>query len=369
MVFLALSDSDPRCSLDGYLSQQISWWPFPTTNVVLNSGFARKLIAMAAVSTLFGGGIAKIVNGGFRWTDGHSMQFYVTSSSGHWKWLKKMLSEHLIFCQLLAIGTIIFEFGSIVALFSQQLRPMVYFSAAGLHLGIWLTMWPDYTPQTLCYALGMSWGESFLSTGANITDWTVQLSLVFGVLFAACLLVVCIFRIEHWPFTGVPMYSMYRGTDFSQGYIKDIVQAQYLAAEFIKSGYPQVHGWSKEWITLRVTNRSRETFALSSQFDILNTGVLPKHLNNLLRIVAAEDISAKSKGRIQMDPSDVDTPGTKFLQKIVPWCKKVYPYKDDDARVELICNLARGPVILSAVRLSDSKLPPTNTLNTDFYWQ
>lgn len=266
---LALANGNADLSFDRWASQR--WgasYPFApvcasaaTSNSIVCSGFARKLVLLFGISTLFFGAITKFINGGLAWLDGESLSYYVSSEeNGRSVTLKNLMHKHRWISLALSLASIGLEAGSIVAVFFPATRPLILVSAAGMHLGIWLTMWPNYFPQTLCYALGMSWswfgersaGELFKfdpssnSTLLMVCWLAVSLWIFLGMV--ACL------RIEWWPLTGIPMYSFYRDGTYSYKHLRDASQAQQVALEHAGSGYPNALAWSNLWINLRLKN-------------------------------------------------------------------------------------------------------------------
>lgn len=131
-----------------------------------------------------------------------------------YKWISRLLSY----------GSIGLEAGSICAIFYPWTRPLILLSAAGLHLGIWLTMWPNYFPQTWCYIAAMTWpGETLLYIQNNkllsnnitnnefisIIPYVTSTSCAAWAATAICIFLcsITVFRIEYWPLTGKTKYS------------------------------------------------------------------------------------------------------------------------------------------------------------------
>jgi len=105
-------------------------------------------------------------------------------------------------------------------------------SAAGLHLGIWLTMWPNYFPQTFCYLLGVYWPVPDKWSVVAHTMPQMQASGValfvawMSVALCGVLTVIALLKLEYWPFTGIPMYSFYRDASYDYKWLRDARQAQ-----------------------------------------------------------------------------------------------------------------------------------------------
>jgi len=277
---LALANGNGDLSVDAWASEKWgSAYPFapvcPASGGVLPlsllcSGYARKMVLLAGISTLFFGAITKFLNSGFAWLDGAPLSYYVSSEeNGRSAFLKNLMAQHQWIAMLLSFGSIGLEAGSIVAVFVPWTRALVLVSAAGLHLGIWLTMWPNYFPQTWCYALGIlwplgvepTWSDLVATSGAtsaarlfDLDSRSVQLALWSGVFLWSVLTMVALTRIEWWPLTGIPMYSLYRDHSYSYRHLRDASQAQGVALEHAQSGYPNALAWSNLWITLRLRN-------------------------------------------------------------------------------------------------------------------
>ena len=76
---------------------------------------------------------------------GIRLYFYISDESvGQWRWLKRLISKSKRYSILLSITTILFQFGAPCALFTSMLRPGIIALAMMFHLGIWLTMYPNY---------------------------------------------------------------------------------------------------------------------------------------------------------------------------------------------------------------------------------
>lgn len=264
---LMFANGNADLSLDAYFARAYgSAYPFQpycwthATSSLLCSGFARKMVLISGISTLFFGAITKMLNGGWAWLDGASLSYYVSSEeNGRSVLLKNLMAQYRAISLFLSFGSIGLEAGSIAAVFLPWTRPLIIVSAAGLHLGIWLTMWPNYFPQTVCYALGMSW--NFLpgwSVDAVARSFPVDQSTLAacwaGVAVWLFLSMVALLRIEYWPLTGIPMYSFYRDSSYSYRFLRDASQAQGVALEHLASGYPNAIAWSNLWITLRLKN-------------------------------------------------------------------------------------------------------------------
>ena len=279
LLALTLANGNQSLSLDAAIHSRFPSYPLysPTDpSTVAGSGLARKLVLIASISTLFYGGLTKLLNGGWKWLNGRSLAYYVSSEeNGRWGLLKRVMHTQPLLSLFLSVSSIVLECGAIVAVFSRFWRPIVLANAAAFHFGIWLTMWPNYAPQTWCYGVGTQWpweevpaypavvpaewAGSHQST-FMLTEWPSYFhSTSFWACWVATLLCVfltfvTLFRIEYWPFTGIPMYSFYRDHSFSYRFLRDETQAQFVAVEHVQSGYPNALAWSNLWIILRLKN-------------------------------------------------------------------------------------------------------------------
>jgi hypothetical protein len=176
--------------------------------------------------------------------------------------------------------------------------------------GIYLTMHPNYLPQTICYIVGTQWffepSVAPLSLPASGSLLYASLAVTTLWVFLTC---CALCRVEYWPITGVPMYSFYRDHSFSYASLKDAEQAQHVAREFADSGYPDALAWSNMWISLRIKNTAVGAAAASDAVDEINVksivcaedskrGVLQKQFRRWLQNVAAQDMAEKPRACI-----------------------------------------------------------------------
>ena len=279
LLALMLADGNTSWSVDALIHSHWEGYPLYGGGVggVRGTGLARKLVLIASIATLFYGGLTKMLNGGWKWLNGRSLAYYVSSEeNGRWALMKRVMAEQWWLSLFLSVSSILLECGSIIAVFSQFWRPIVLANAAAFHFGIWLTMWPNYAPQTWCYGVGTQWPWETLHDYPNLVpmEWQhshtptyAQLShlppymwmsgfIASWIATSLCVFLtfVTLFRIEYWPLTGIPMYSFYRDNSFSYRFLRDERQAQFVAVEHFQSGYPNALAWSNLWIILRLKN-------------------------------------------------------------------------------------------------------------------
>jgi hypothetical protein len=285
----ALVDLNVSWSLDAWLAARWPAYPFaPGAGPLVPSGFLGQFALLIAVYSLAAGGVSKLRLGGRRWLDGESLRFFISRPGvGAWADLNRLLAGRAWACRALAVATIALEFGALAALFVPGLRVPVLASAALFHLGIWLTMNPNYLPQTWCYALCLGGASAAAAAAGAASPWAV--ALAYGAsLLAAGLAVVACRGIEHWPLTCIPMYAFYRGpaARWPHEALQDEEQARQLGREFVASRLPYPLSWSEQWVGLRLVAGD------GSARDFKPAGVLRKHWNRLLHRAAALQFAA-----------------------------------------------------------------------------
>lgn len=301
---LMFSDGRHEYSLDGLFSQYINDYMFPVSNEpsLLNSGFSRKLILFSGIYTLFGGGISKLLNSGVQWCNTECLAYYVSSTeNGQLTWLKNFMYNNPLLTCIMAVQSELFELASILSLFGIGRLPILLMAAI-LHFGIWLTMWPNYAPQTFCYIFGINHTWSTYDNQHIIVDATAStivasLFMTYMCIFLSC---VILLRIEFWPLSGIPMYSLPRDKSFNYKYIKDKAQADYLANEYRLLGYPNTLAWSNQWVILSITN-NKQSIDLRDYISNTNNryGVLGKQFRRQLHNAAANILIDKMRLKSQ----------------------------------------------------------------------
>jgi len=162
---LILSSGNDNWSLDAVFWNTFGdsyWFKPPPSTSIFYSTLGPKLVLVFSISTLFFGGITKLLNSGLAWMDGETLNYYITYQGyGKVEWLNKFLSKHPAVCTLLSIGSVAFELGSVLVIFSHpfsySIRTVTLLGAIGFHFGIWLLMLPNFLPQSICYLIIMPW--------------------------------------------------------------------------------------------------------------------------------------------------------------------------------------------------------------------
>ena len=290
---LLFADGRGEYSLDKYFSEWISFYPFPLSDPpsIFLSGFARKLITTFAVSTLFLAGITKLLNSGIKWMDGNALQYHAQciDKPTHILPLKRFIQNQTHFACFLAVLALVFELATVIAVIDHRLSFPVFILAATFHLGIFLVLIPNYFPQTVSYipcvdwylvfTCFQSWWHSdslpslpFLNEYVHESSYAGSLALQFGVteasLFTAtmiffshfaswlCIFLVfcCFIKVELWPFTAMPMYSLYRSKGASRFHIRNMEELIYEVTTYMELAYPFTIGWGSPWLKVVLSN-------------------------------------------------------------------------------------------------------------------
>jgi hypothetical protein len=326
----------PPCLLDNYNHT------LPNMSIYC-TGFSRQLILYFSLFTLCSAGFTKLMNSGIEWCYGRPLAYYVSSEqNGSFGFAKKMLMKPSI-AFISSVMSIAFEILSIAPCFvtnglengkdyipSHRLQYLRFLlglftmlSAAGFHFCIWLTMFPNYLPQTFCYFSAVSlWEKSnpfedpssiYFPTLMDGTLKWYDLSNfgLFATFFVILTIMIFIFRVEFWPFTAVPMYSFYRDSSYSYDYINNIEQAHHLAREYIISGYPNTLGWSANWVSLRLIRQSNaannidlKDFACIKKNGVY--GVLAKQWRRTIHNIACLEIIHQTGMRYAVSDKIID---------------------------------------------------------------
>ncbi|CAN5659072.1 hypothetical protein BH18ACT2_BH18ACT2_04270 [soil metagenome] len=228
MVVLGLTHRPNSWSLDGVLAQRWSSYPFGRA-ATDRSAVGLKLILLYAVFTLFAGGCAKLLDGGWRWLDGASIQWFLSEHGAPKGVVGSTLTDWVLdygwLAAAVSVLTVVIELGAVVTLVAPGTR-LWYFGvlAAGFHLAIYLVMLPQFFPQLVTYVLLVEWARvdwrrPFALWAPRPIDTAPpvgRLALAGGGALAVVLAASIIWRIEWYPATNIPMYSSYvDGTEIS----------------------------------------------------------------------------------------------------------------------------------------------------------
>jgi hypothetical protein len=337
-----LVDLNATWSLDSWLATVVSGYPFPpASSGTLPSGFLRQLAMVIAVYTLVAGGLSKLRLGGWRWLDGESLRYFVSRPGvGAWPALKHFLSDHPLACRGLAVGTVALELGTVAALVVPELRAPLLVGAALFHLGIWLTMNPNYLPQTWCYVLAAGGGTTAVAVDRSTLGTGSLVALCGATLLGLGLVWVACRGIERWPLTCVPMYAFYRGPAerWSHDSIHDASQAAHLGREFVDSRLPYPLAWGEGWVRLQVVTGDGRTRTVRPP------GVLRKHWNRLIHRAAALQLADRRSAAAQ---AFLDGHRSALLASRTP-----DELADRDCVVQLVCRVGRRDEVMGVLTAS-----------------
>jgi hypothetical protein len=201
------------------------------------SGIARKLVLLVAVHTLFAGGISKLLEGGWQWMDGHTLQSYISltweclGTQPRLPFVAEAILSSISLAVFCSVAAMIVELASPAALFSARARNIVVAGALAFHLGIYFVMAPKFVEQSWCYLLLLDWESlgcrarrffpsiprfstpSAVGSPSRTASRTAWVASVASTAIAVVLLFTAFRGVESWPLTCVPMYSSYVGPD------------------------------------------------------------------------------------------------------------------------------------------------------------
>lgn len=346
-AFVNWNDSYSVDAWIAYYEPNYFFSPHETTTV--STGLLRFLTLLFVVFTLFAGGIAKLRYSGIRWMDGESLRFFISRPRvGSWKWLKTWFTKHPSSCSAISIATMVIELGAPVALVYEQARMPLIIATLLFHLGIWLTMNPNYLPQSWCYALCLDWTWFHADPAVQLSQTPTSISLIALSLLAFILLVVTFRGVEWWPLTCIPMYGFYRGpySQWSFDYIADQRQMEKLGQEFVKSRLPYPLSWSEGWVAVRI----RSSHGITR--ELRPNDVLKKHWNRLLHRAAALEF-AENTGH----SSSTSSHARDFLESHISAFQGYLEPSEmatDECAIELVGLFRDGEKVLASIKANES---------------
>jgi hypothetical protein len=240
---LSLSTSDSDFSVDAWLARRRGQAESAPRDGLGASGFPRQLLLLFAVAIYFSAGVSKLADGGLRWLDGHSLQYYISTQSSALPFIAELrdsVVEMPNLCMIFAVGSILLELSSPLALFSRRLRHLYVVGWVGMHMGILILMKPDYWIHSfVVVTLLTDWAwlgdqipeplRGVLSPLRRLCGWisagresvadfsaTAAASLS-GAALIGSLLAVAAIQIEWYPVSHVPMYGSYFGRGILAG--------------------------------------------------------------------------------------------------------------------------------------------------------
>lgn len=372
--------SDDKWTADYHIRKKWAHWMAIDRNSLLRTGFARKLVLIFAVYCLFSAGVSKMLNGGLGWLDGSSLHFYISESApaARIKWLSEFVLKHSLICALLASITIVFELGSILALVSRTFRIWVFSIAILFHLGISAIMMPSYWIHMWCYILIFDWrrinfeAKKLLKTrfgalkfsmpeaGEEVSDCrkSLRTGATAGTKFAAIaasalcafLLGISVAQVEFWPFTAVKMYSNYIG----RGGV-DLPEAGEIDKLISTKGSSWRVAWTvgEIWETVDIVaddgSAPQSLYFTLYKYD--KSGLRWTQYQKVVRSVVIADLLARAGANAKSLGSGGVSPGPEFLKELARYVDATIPSSAGFKRIELVCLLRSGRVVLASEEL------------------
>jgi hypothetical protein len=362
---LCVARADDGFSLDEWLADRVPGYPRQTGPALFHTGFARKLVLLFAVATLFSGFAAKLIESGFVWADGHTLQFDIARSHARWDWLANQITGHLWLAQLLGIATLLIEGLSPLALFSRRARHALIPCALGFHVGIMLVMSPRYFPQMWCYVLLVDWGaagswlrdrrwkRSGSQLEAALSPRASGAAQLLGSAIALGLLSVALVRIEFWPLTHIPMYSAYRGPAHTLEHFRDEAQLREHASNCVEDTLCM---GSSRWIAIEIVARdgARDRLTGLARIDPRRrkTGAHSKQLWPVLRTLTARIVVSRTEGALAFAPDAPLSEAERELLAMLPALQRSISDWERYERLEITLRLATGDILLTSLALA-----------------
>ncbi len=385
-AFLALCFARSRdaWSVDSCLRRR--WGRSNAEVSVIDTGFARKLVLLAAVAFYFAAGVSKVATAGWVWADGHTVHYFALTRGTDYP-LAPFLGARPGLCTLLGAGTLVLEVGAPLALFSRHLRHFFVFGWIGMHVGIRYGMGPAYWPNVVVLMLLIDW--SWLATVAwgfvrrNLRPlWGkrndrrngaapprgTSAALWGGTLAMVVAFIPGVFQVTWYPLTSVYMYSAYfsASSDIRANHPRaDFADAEALQAIARSMRDTGINREATEYLCYRAGLRLVRDDAPADTlwlFDGLGTVDWKQWVLAVAGPVLIDDLVAKPDGRIAFDPATPDTPGQRFLSWYVD---VIRDRADADTlrrydRLELVTILSDTP---------DAARPPMEDAVPDAFWE
>ena len=333
---LAFTDCRISLSVDKFLMEKISYYPFPISNEksIFASGFGIKFCLVACIFSLFMAGVEKLLNGGWKWMNGHTLKFNIY----HKNKLSYFISHsHPLFLCFLSVSAIVFELAAIFTLFSDWIRVPYFLVAVSFHVVVWFVMLPNFTVQCLCYLI-ITWGSflnlihyffpssslSFPNSSENLFYSEVNeenASYYFGYLLASHFMnfyilfsmFVMFLKIEYFPITCYPMYSLYRGPSYFKDKFKNHSQLVKECKIYHDLDYSYTIAWGTWAYAILKHRSSPDAYRLVSQ--LFPDDTLDKlHFRYLFMDVICEDTLFKLDSTYLF--GDTETPSVRFCKFI-----------------------------------------------------
>jgi hypothetical protein len=343
LILICFARSNDRWSVDYHLMKHRRGGPPSTqSSSVADTGLARKAVLVAAVGFYFAAGITKLMVAGPQWADGHTVAYFA-AERGVVTPLGSLVASHLGLCAAFATASMVLEVGAFVALLSKRLRGLMLAGWTAMHLGIWLTMAPDYWENIVCFSLLIDWRGVIgkFPRPASLARPTADVRAVNAshataqshkraALGASLLLTlfgaVALCQIFWWPLTHVYMYSSYfsmprnvRADHPADAFERaDAVQA--LARGYLEEQPPiEATQYMCFRTRLRLTGPGLESHYVRTP---PGTASWKQWVLTVVRPVLIRDLAAKPDGDIAFVPGREDYPAQRFLRDYVTLYKR-----------------------------------------------
>ena len=376
-ILLCFARSTDAWSLDHYLGKRFRRYPrFERGGPLTSSGFARQLILVTAVGIFFSAGVAKLINGGWEWMDGVSLQWYMQEyaerratlgGEPRFPAIHAFISERLWLCSALSVFSMVIELGAIGALFSRSYKHLLILAWLAFHLGIYLTMLPQFGPQAWCYILLIDWvwlttrARDFwhqrpftaLSLTPHIPSTArVQAGVAFGSALALFWVIVSFAQIEEWPISHIPMYSTYVG----HGKVAGVPWDDFGVATRVQEHARRCQKTQCQWSEIRHFGRNGRAWLQVTAPSGESRTLTPRDLKTitwrrtegLIQQAIIHDFAAKPTGRLAYQPDEPEYPATAFLVRIAPRIQALLGNEAHYERLELVYRLHDGDVVVAS---------------------
>lgn len=328
--------------------------------MLIRSRFGLNLALVLLVYILFSAGLSKLRYGWRGWLSGRALQFYLHESQ---RFTRAPRATRLILSRppaviLLAWLGLATELGSICAIFLPDYRLWIVASWVGLHVSIFILMYPAHFIQCWCYLLivwpaAQQWGWDDSRPTIAVPVSVMSLGAAIGYAMAA-LLILCILNSwEEWPLTTMPMYS--NGT---------IAPLSALAADktdLCSRASAAVRGrhssWCRPWVDGEVTQEiwlisRNEEIAPSRLFDTLSgtACILTVRWSQYVSVVRDTTIRDLAL-RQRIDDAPRRSPASMLLAELAESLRNhglAQTYK----AVQLVCQLGDGPFVVASARIA-----------------
>ena len=214
LLVLSISPAIDRWGLSAWWANRRQWKPHPGRGDLIHQWPYQTIKALLVIA-YFGAGWCKVVEVGFLWADGYSMQGFLLekfllhdNSIGLW------LAHYYWLCLILGILTLILELTFPIILFYPRLSWIYLTMGFSLHLGIYFAMSISFfkvfvtvyliflnLPKIYQF-LGKTWHQPGKREqgGVQLGRWVFS---VVAVVMTACVF----FRVEAWPFTDYRVFT------------------------------------------------------------------------------------------------------------------------------------------------------------------